>query len=244
MKRSFVTAGLLSAAMLATAAPVLAAPPQPECGPMQPEQAGPGGLFGPRHGGPGKFHGADDRGRRPDDRRGPAQPDGLELAAKLSAAETYVGITAAQEGAWRAYTSALIAFFDRPEPPHGQDGPPRPPRDGKNLPPQGEPGAKDAPPAPLFSDRLADRAIEQGEKAQTLKTAVEALRTSLTDEQVVRLAKAEQALAPKPGPKGPRGGQDDGPRRGPGNGPGDGPGEQPGLDRPDAPGDLPPPPAE
>ncbi|KJS10791.1 MAG: hypothetical protein VR78_13740, partial [Hoeflea sp. BRH_c9] len=48
-------------------------------------------------------------------RAGPGMPgSGLHLAAKLAAAETFVGITGAQLDAWRNFATALIELAGRP----------------------------------------------------------------------------------------------------------------------------------
>lgn len=109
---------------------------------------------------------------------------GLELAAKLAVAETYVGVTSAQHDAWQTYATALIDFLPPPYP--------------------GEPDRD----VSLFAERLADETIARAEKAKRLKAAVEALRSTLTSEQFGRLVKAEQAFDPRPGPPGPRPGRD------------------------------------
>ncbi|SMH37231.1 hypothetical protein [Mesorhizobium australicum] len=176
MKRSLTTIGLLSATLLA-AAPGMANAFQTERMPVQFGQAEPGG----------------------EPERGPESMGqlGLDIAAKLSAAETYVGITTAQEDAWRAYTSALIAFFEHPAPIGGEHGPGRdgpPPALGTE---QAKPAAPS--PAPLFAERVADSAIEQGEKARTLKAAAGSLRATLSGDQLVRLIEAEIAFAPPHG---------------------------------------------
>lgn len=202
MKRSLTKIGLLSAALLATAAPGSANAFQIDRMPVQFGQAEPDG--GPERG-----------------PQGPGRP-GLDIAAKLSAAETYVGITTTQEDAWRAYTSALIAFFERPAPIGGERGPGRdgaPPAPGTE---QAKPAAPS--PAPLFAERVADRAIEQGEKARALKAAAGSLRSTLSGDQLVRLIEAEVALAPPHG--GPEGR----------------PGDWRDHGRPDVPFDMPPPP--
>lgn len=127
------------------------------------------------------------------------RPDSkLGLAGLFSALETYVGIISVQLDAWRAYTSALIAFLEPPEPPWPPDSetpsaPPGPVDTAK--PPQGA--------APFFAERLADGAIARAEKAKTLKQAIDVLRPTLSAEQLARLAKAEPPLGPwhpLPGP--------------------------------------------
>ena len=232
MKHPLSTVGLLSAALLATAAPVLAAPAGPDRPPMASD--------GPRHGGCGDRHGPGRFGPpgepRDDDRRGPESrlDPALELAARLSAAETYVGVTPAQEDAWRAYTSALIAFFDHPQPPPGI-GPDdaNGPQDDAQPPSPPKPGPVADAPTSLPSDRIADRAIERGEKAKALKAATDALRSALKPDQLQRLAKAEEVLRP---PRPPH--RMDEPRPGPDMRPGPDGGGGPGP----MPRDMPPPP--
>ncbi|MGI6855991.1 hypothetical protein [Mesorhizobium sp. 1B3] len=125
-------------------------------------------------------------------RRGPV---GLRIAARLAQTETYVGITSAQLDVWRAYTSALIDFFERPARDRDEGGPR--PSDAPPPPSQDEagPAPADAGPA-LFADRLADRAIARADKARALKTALDALRAQLTPEQLDRLMKADRAFGP------------------------------------------------
>ncbi|MEZ2126954.1 MULTISPECIES: hypothetical protein [unclassified Sinorhizobium] len=135
---------------------------EPQEGPSPGDREGPMGIG---HPGPlGAAHGPRDFG--------------LELAAKLAVAETYVGVATAQHDAWQAYATALIDFL---QPPY----PDRPDRD-----------------VPLFAERLADETIARAEAAKRLKAAIEALRSALTSEQFGRLIKAEQAFDPRPGPPG------------------------------------------
>lgn len=208
MKPSPTVIGILSAALLATAAPGLAAPLQNEPASFNLAQVQPRDQNERRGERPARHHAGkpdQDRGNRRHDMRGDRRdraPGTLHLAGKLAAAETYVGITAAQHDAWRAYTSALISFLDRPFPAEGRGEGPEAGRDR-------DPAAAAGRPGPLFAERLADRALEQGRKARTLKEAVEALRSVLDDEQIARLADAERVFAPGPGPHGgPQGGPD------------------------------------
>jgi hypothetical protein len=159
------------------------------------------------------LRGHDREGDRRPDRAGPDGPahgslqPGLHLAARLSAAETYVGITSAQLDVWRTYSAALIDLLDHPERDRGPDGPRRerpagpPPADGAPA----QPATAQPANAPFFTERLAALAIKRGEKAETLKTAISALRAALTPEQTGRLLEAERSLLPPPGPDGPRG---------------------------------------
>lgn len=165
----------------------------------------PGRDGGPQH--PHHREHADKRGHHRENGPGQARRPhdiGLHLAGKLAAAEVYVGIEAGQQDAWRAYTSALVGFVDGIGPDaHGQQ-----PGSGVDRP--RPPAARSGPEGPqsgrLFAERMADRAIQQGEKARTLKEAAEALRSALDDEQLARLARAERAFAPDPGMRGPHDG--------------------------------------
>jgi len=129
----------------------------------------------------------------------------LRLAASLAAAETYVGITSAQLDAWRAYSVALIDLVEPPKPDHGA-GEPRGERpDGaRGERPDGPPTADGSQPSdgPLLAEHLADQAIERGEKANSLKTALAALRGVLAPEQIMKLRASERFLLPPPGPVG------------------------------------------
>lgn len=234
MKRPLI-AGLLSATVLASmAVPSLAEPltSNPIAGerPIVRVMAGhsdaegrvlqfaqadfdrPGRDGGPQH--PHHREHADKRGHHRENGPGPARRPheiGLHLAGKLAAAEVYVGIESGQQDAWRAYTSALIGFADGMEPDAHDRGPgehgQRPnPGHGRPTPPADRAQPEGPRTAPLFAERMADRAIEQGEKARTLKEAAEALRSALDDEQLARLARAERAFAPDPGMRGPHGG--------------------------------------
>jgi hypothetical protein len=168
----------------------------------------------------------DDRGRDADAGNGfghhsprPSQPhaprnDGfdpaLHLAAKLAAAETYVGITSSQLDAWRTYAVALIDLVDRPGPERSPDGPRRerpdaPRGERPEGPPQAQPPHGQPADAPLFAEKLAAQAIERGEKAGTLKAAIAALRTTLAAEQIARLREAERSFLPQRAPGGPDG---------------------------------------
>lgn len=133
----------------------------------------------PPHGMPGDFH-------RPD----PA----LELASKLSALETLIGIHSAQLDAWRDYTSALTDFFAPPE--HGPMGPP--PADGAK-PADANNGA--AKPQLLFGEEAANHALDRAAKARILKDKATALHNVLTPDQFAKLEEAERSL--EPGPIGP-----------------------------------------
>lgn len=115
----------------------------------------------------------------------PAAPFVYGLAQQLSVAQIYVGISAAQEEAWRAYTNAVIAFFEA-DLPAGND-PQALQHD--DVPP---PGADE----PLQAERLAEHAIRIAEKAQTLQSASKALRAALTPEQLKRLKSMDVMTTP------------------------------------------------
>lgn len=154
--------------------------PGPCGGPQMDEHMmafGRGMPFPPPHAMPGDFH-------RPD----PA----LELAAKLSALETLIGIHSAQLDAWRDYTSALTDFFAPPK--HEPMGPP--PIDGANVdgvqPPNSGKSGK------LFGEEAADRALDRAAKANVLKDKATALHNVLTPDQFAKLEDAERSLDPRP----------------------------------------------
>ncbi|UXN02852.1 Spy/CpxP family protein refolding chaperone [Bartonella sp. HY406] len=96
----------------------------------------------------------------------------LRMAERLSAIETAIGIKSDQLDSWRAYTAALVGLM--PEPPHADKAP----RDGETA---------DGPKELILGERMADRMIEQAEKAKAFKKAAEELREKLTPEQLARL---------------------------------------------------------
>lgn len=132
----------------------------------------------PPPGGPDGFH-------RPD----PA----LELAGKLSAVETLIGIRSAQLDAWRDYTSALTDFLAFPK-----HQPPGPPVADAAKPANAENGA--GKPQGLFGEEAADRALDRAAKARILKDKVTALRNVLAPDQLAKLEDAERSLVPGPRP--------------------------------------------
>lgn len=125
----------------------------------------------------------------------------LDLAAKLSAAEIYLGITPDQLGPWRSYASAFVALVEvGPPGAPGPKGGPKPPVPGTRPPADGKPPVTDL----LAGERLADGILAVAEKAKALKDAADALKPVLTPEQHEKLGRLERALMPSPGP-GPRG---------------------------------------
>lgn len=120
-------------------------------------------------------HGKHDRGGK----HGSWQ-DPHRLAQKLSALETEIGIRSNQLDTWRDFTDALLAVMTPPSKPAKQ----------------ADSGAgKDQP--FWMAQRLAERAIERGDKAETLLKAIEALRGTLTADQLQKVAALESRMAGK-----------------------------------------------
>lgn len=166
-----------------------------------------------RMGGPSQRPGGDGEGR-PDRRPFDGSWIGMRLAARLAAAETYVGIRSDQLDAWRAYTSALIALFQ---------------------PPSLAPNSPMADNALARQEQLARLIKERAARADTLLQAITALRAKLTQEQIGLLERVDLRPHPpmRPGPggrgamgHGPMGGGPTGPE-GRDGGPGDGTGMMP-----------------
>lgn len=190
-----LTSALALSTVLATAAPTFAAGSGDKLdkGEQQFRQM----QHGPQMSG---FHRLDGPGRdgMHHTRRGPHGPRGgmdhggpLKLAEKLSAMETAIGIRADQINVWRDFTDALQAVMQPPKPPMPQD-------------------SNAGPDAFERVAAMADDVSEKGKRAEKLKAAIEALRASLSPEQLVR---AKQVEPPKP-PKTDRGGHSKGGPRG------------------------------
>lgn len=115
----------------------------------------------------------------------------MELAGRLSAMETLIGIRSAQLDAWRDYTNALTDLLAFPQhrppgqPPSGDDAASQPNHDVDNQ-------------KELLGERIADRVLDRAAKATVLKDKAGALRNVLTADQLVKLEDAERSLVPGP----------------------------------------------
>jgi len=161
----------------------MASPPPP---PLLPEGWG---FPGPHPQGPMMAFGGD----MPMPPRGfPYPPDpALELAGRLSAMETSIGIRSAQLDAWRDYTNALMDFLAFPKqhpsglPPANGDTVQQPDHDADRS-------------KGLLGERIAERFLNRAAKATVLKDKAAALRNVLTADQLAKLADAERSLVPGP----------------------------------------------
>ncbi len=139
-------------------------------------------LAGHGHGRPDAFR--PDAFRPPIDRPGPAGlSPALGLAGHLAAAETFLGITAEQQDAWRDYCQALISFLEPAAPPAPEAG-----------------AQGDRPPAgqarPLAAERMAAQALARAGKARALLDAATALRGTLEPTQLERLQQVDPGFDP------------------------------------------------
>lgn len=184
--KKILLASVLASSMLAPVAlsSALAEPtPPPARGEHHPKP--PHHAKGPEAKGP-EAKGPDAKG--PHHFKGPLA--GKHMAEKLSAMETAVGIRSNQLDAWRKYTSSLVDLVDMTPPP-----PPAP--DEKPAPDKAK---------PIFGEPIADRVLDQTEKAKKFKTAAEELRKVLDADQLQKLERyALPHPGPKDGPKGPKG---------------------------------------
>jgi hypothetical protein len=128
------------------------------------------------------------------------RPIWCNAVEQVSAIEAYLEIEVDQLDRWRAYTSALLDFFEYPHqcrlPNDLHVEVERGPSAAEEE--RWQPNSRAVPPQ-LFSERLATQMIAQAEKAHTLKAALDALRVALSAGQLDRLAKAESVMRPHHG---------------------------------------------
>ena len=163
-----------------------------------------GKMHGKHHGkmcerggrGEGSWHGKHGKGDKQGSWRDPDR-----LAQKLSALETEIGIRSNQLDTWRDFTDALLAVMAPPS---------------RFSEPADTKADNDQP--FKLAQRLAENAIARGQKAETLMKAIEALRGTLSAEQLQKVASVEAKMRGKMhGPHGHRPGP--GPDRGGPSGP-------------------------
>lgn len=119
----------------------------------------------------------------------------LELAGKLSAMETLIGIRSAQLDAWRDYTNALTDLLAFPQ--HRPSGPPTASDDAASQ-PDHDADDQAGNQKELIGERIADRVLDRAAKATVLKDKATALRNILTADQLAKLEDAERSLVPGP----------------------------------------------
>ncbi|BCP51386.1 hypothetical protein K32_00030 [Kaistia sp. 32K] len=104
----------------------------------------------------------------------------MRIAQHLNTVETLIGIRADQQDAWRDYTNAVLAMFQRPARPDASAD-----------------EAKDAAKAPFArEERLIAITTERAAKAADLQKAIDALKAKLSQEQLQKLADAQLRFGP------------------------------------------------
>lgn len=156
-------------------------------------QAGPDGRHGPSQS--VRKPACDrDAGRGPDHAMGPGpRPFGPgRMAMRLSAMETEIGIRTSQLDAWRDFTDAMLQVTQRPSM-RGGEGAPGAAPDGDKA--AGDKTAGDAKAEPFSrASRLADVVIAKAESAEKLQKAIETLKTTLTPDQLDKVAAFEKRM--------------------------------------------------
>lgn len=159
-------------------APVTVEAPADQAAPPAGEMKGPGEMRGP--------------GRDQMQMRHRGMGRGMDIAARLAATETYIGITPDQQESWGAYSQAVIAFFEPgPDAPDPAADPASDAEAGDAPAGEAEAGDADQSQRLLGPERFARATLERAGKAEAVIEAATALRAELTPDQLDRLLKSE-----------------------------------------------------